>query len=56
MISFNINRSLLLLPLSVITYGLPKVGLLTGTMVVIGLPILGLIVIKVLGQWKKPVW
>jgi len=59
-VSFEVGMmnvfSLLLIPLSFITYGLPKVGLLTGTIVVTALPILGLIVIKLTGQWKKPAW
>ncbi|MBU2643736.1 hypothetical protein KKI24_03445 [bacterium] len=48
--------SLLLLPLSFVTFGLPKVGVLTGLIIAVALPIVGMIIIKVIGQWQKPAW
>lgn len=47
---------ILLLPIMVVQFSLPKVGLLTGAITAVGLVLLGLIIIKLVGEWKKPVW
>ncbi|MFH2130765.1 MAG: sodium/glutamate symporter [bacterium] len=47
---------LLLIPTSIVTYTLPKIGLGTGVLISVIIIVVSLILLKVLKLWKKPAW
>jgi hypothetical protein len=47
---------LVLLPTTFIYYTLPQIGLLTGLIVSAVVAIIPLIIVKLIGEWKKKAW